>query len=41
MGYENNFDKILVNDLLQVAKKEAEFIVEEFLNLNNEGGNNP
>lgn len=40
MGYENNFDKILVNDLLQVAKKEAEFIVEEFLNLNDERGHN-
>ncbi len=41
MGYENNFDKILVNDLLQVAKKEAEFLVEEFLNLNDERGDNP
>lgn len=33
MRYETDFDKILVNDLLQVAFKEAEFIVEDFLNL--------
>lgn len=36
MRYEGDFDKILVNDLLQVALKEAEFIVEDFLSLGNE-----
>ncbi len=36
MGYENSFDRVLVNDLLQVALKEAEFIIEDFLALENE-----
>ncbi len=33
MGYENDFDQILINDLLQVALKEAEFLIEDFLDL--------
>jgi len=36
MQYENNFDKILVNDLLEVTLKEAEFLVEGFLKIDNE-----
>ena len=36
MGYENSFDRVLVNDLLKVALKEAEFIIEDFLALENE-----
>ena len=31
LTYENNFDKVLVNDILEVALKEAEMLVEEFL----------
>ena len=31
MIYENSFDKVLVNDILEVALKEAELIVEEFI----------
>jgi len=31
MTYQNTFDKVLVNDLLQVALKEAEFMVETFI----------
>lgn len=31
MQYENNFDKILVNDLLEVAKEEAEQMIETFI----------
>jgi len=33
MTYEAKFDTVLVNDLLSVALKEAELIVESFLNL--------
>ena len=33
MKYEKKFDKILVNDLLEVALKEAELIVEDFLSI--------
>lgn len=36
MKYEKTFDKVLVNDLLEVALKEAEFIVEDFLNISDE-----
>ena len=35
MKYENDFDKILVNDLLEVTLKEAEYILEGFLNIDN------
>lgn len=31
MTYENRFDTVVVNDLLEVAKKEAEYIVENFI----------
>jgi len=31
MTYENNFDRILVNDLLEVTLKEAEIIVENYI----------
>ena len=31
LTYEQSFDKILVNDILEVALKEAEFMVEEFI----------
>lgn len=31
MAFQNNFDRVLVNDLLEVALKEAEFIVEQFV----------
>lgn len=31
MTFENSFDRILVNDLLEVALKEAEFTVEQFV----------
>jgi len=31
MTYQNTFDAVLVNDLLQVALKEAEFMVETFI----------
>lgn len=33
MEYEKTFDKVLVNDLLEVSLKEAELIVEDFLSL--------
>ena len=33
MQYENTFDTVLVNDLLEVSLKEAELIVEDFLSL--------
>lgn len=33
MTYENNFDKILVNDILKVALKEAELMIEDYLDL--------
>jgi len=33
MSFENKFDKILINDLLPVAFKEAEHLVESFLDL--------
>ena len=31
MTYQNTFDEVLVNDMLEVAKKEAEFMVETFI----------
>ena len=31
MTFEDQFDKILVNDILEVAKKEASLLVEEFI----------
>jgi guanylate kinase len=31
LTYEHSFDKILINDVLEVALKEAELIVEEFI----------
>lgn len=31
MTYQNTFDAVLVNDLLEVAKKEAEFFIETFV----------
>ncbi len=31
MTYENSFDIVLVNDLLEVAKKEAEYLTENFI----------
>lgn len=36
LSYQNCFDKILVNDVLDVTLKEAELMVEEFLNIKNE-----
>lgn len=33
LTYENKFDIVLVNDLLEVAKKEAELIAESFLGI--------
>lgn len=33
MTYENNFDEILVNDILEVALKEAELMIEEYLDI--------
>ena len=33
LEYENKFDKILVNDLLEVALKEAELMVEAFIGI--------
>jgi len=33
MTYENNFDKILVNDILEVALKEAELMIEDYLGI--------
>lgn len=32
LKYQNSFDKVLVNDLLEVTLEEAEFIVEDFIN---------
>jgi len=34
LTYEHRFDKILVNDILEVTLKEAELLVEDFLNWN-------
>jgi guanylate kinase len=31
MSYEDQFDVVIVNDLLEVAKKEAEFYIENFI----------
>ncbi len=31
ISYENRFDAVIVNDLLEVAKKEAELLVENFI----------
>jgi len=31
LAYQNSFDRVLVNDLLEVALKEAELITEEFI----------
>ena len=31
IGYENRFDAVIVNDLLEVAKKEAEMLVDNFI----------
>lgn len=31
IGYENRFDAVIVNDLLEVAKKEAEILVDNFI----------
>ena len=36
LSYESSFDKVLVNDLLEVACKEAEIMVEAFLNISEE-----
>lgn len=33
LKYESKFDRVIVNDLLEVAYKEAEIIVETFLNI--------
>ena len=33
MTYENSFDRILVNDLLEVALQEGELMVEEFVGI--------
>jgi len=35
LTYENKFDYVLVNDVLEVALKEAELIVEDFLGISN------
>ena len=40
MKYESTFDMVLVNDLLDVALKEAEFITQDFLMSNHEHVNN-
>lgn len=32
ISFENRFDAVIVNDLLEVAKKEAEILVENFIN---------
>jgi len=37
LSYESSFDKVLVNDLLPVACKEAEIIIESFLNISELG----
>ncbi len=36
LSYESSFDKVLVNDLLPVACKEAEIMIEAFLNISEE-----
>lgn len=36
LSFESSFDKVLVNDLLSVACKEAEIIIESFLNISEE-----
>jgi len=36
LSYENRFDRVLVNDLLEVALKEAEMIVEDFLDISDD-----
>jgi guanylate kinase len=36
MKYQNDFDRILVNDLLEVTLKEAEFLVEGYLDIEDE-----
>ena len=36
LSYQNCFDEILVNDILEVTLKEAEVLIEEFLNIKNE-----
>lgn len=36
LSYQNRFDKTLVNDILEVTLKEAELLVEEFLDVINE-----
>ncbi|MFT4664072.1 MAG: guanylate kinase [Polaribacter sp.] len=33
LTYENNFDRILVNDVLEVALKEAELMIESFIGI--------
>jgi len=36
MKYENDFDRVLVNDLLEVTLKEAEFLIEGYLEIKDE-----
>lgn len=36
LSYQNRFDKTLVNDILEVTLKEAELLVEEFMDVINE-----
>lgn len=36
LSYENRFDQVLVNDLLDVALKDAEMIVEDFLDISDD-----
>ncbi len=36
LTYENKFDQILVNDVLEVALKEAEYMVEDYLGIGEE-----
>jgi len=36
LSYESSFDKVLVNDLLAVACKESEIMIETFLNISEE-----
>ncbi len=33
LSYENNFDKVLVNDVLEVTLKEAELMIESFIGI--------
>lgn len=40
MSYQGRFDAILVNDLLEVALKEAEVLVKDFLDLEENGDQN-